>query len=297
MKKIIHDKYLLLMLLPVIAYFIIFQYLPMYGAIIAFKNFTIGSDILSSPWVGFKWFSRFFSSMYFSRIMLNTILINVFALFWGFPVPIIFALLINEIRNGIFKKTIQTLSYLPHFIATVVIVGILISFLNPSTGLVNIFLKNNFGFITDVMADPKWFRTVYISSDIWQHFGFSSIIFIAALSSIDPTMYEAARVEGAGRLKQMLYISLPGIFPTISIIMIFNVASLLSIGFEKIILMYNPLTMETADVISTYVYRMGILGSQYSYAAAVNLFNSLVSLILLVIANYTSKKLSETSLW
>jgi len=296
-KGVKRDKYLLLMIIPVIAYFVIFHYIPMYGVIIAFKDFTPGKGILGSQWVGFRWFEEFFQSMYVGRILRNTVLINLYSLLWGFPVPIIFALLVNEVRVGFFKRSIQTISYLPHFITTVIIVGLIGHFLHPTDGIVNIFLKEVFGFTKNFMSDPKWFRTIYIASEIWQHFGWNSIIFIANLSSIDPLLYEAAKIEGAGRWKQMWYISLPGIAPTIIVLLIFNVASLLSIGFEKIILMYNPLTLETADVISTYVYRKGIMEARYSYGAAVGLFNSVVSFVLLITANFASKKLTETSLW
>lgn len=296
-RLILRDRYLLLMILPVIAFYVTFHYIPMYGVLMAFQDFSPGTGVFGSPWVGLKWFREFFGSIYFGRIIRNTFLINVYSLLWGFPVPIIFALLLNEVRPGPFKRTIQTVSYLPHFITTVIIVGFMSSFLNPTDGIVNLFLKRFFGVSKNFMADAQWFRSLYIASEIWQHFGWNSIIFIAALTSIDPTLYESAMIEGAGRRQKMRYISLPGILPTIITLLILNIASLLSVGFEKVILMYNPLTLETADVISTYVYRKGIIESRYAFGSAVGLFNSAVSLILLILANKASKKIAGTSLW
>lgn len=296
-KTVKRDKYLMLLIVPVVVYYIIFQYLPMYGVIISFKDFSPGKGILGSPWVGFRWFEEFFHSINFGRIIRNTILLNVYNLLWGFPAPIIFALLLNEVKNGLFRRGVQTVSYLPHFITTVIVVGFMSNFLNPTDGIVNILLKEFFGFSKNFMADPQWFRTIYVSSEIWQQFGWNSIMFIAALTTIDQCLYESAMIEGANRWQQMRYISLPGIAPTIIILLIFSIASLLSVGFEKVILMYNPLTYETADVISTYVYRKGIIEARYDFGSAVGLCNSFISLILLVIANTTSKKLTETSLW
>jgi ABC-type polysaccharide transport system, permease component len=297
LKVIIRDKFLLLLIIPVVIYFIIFQYIPMYGVVIAFKDFSPVKGILGSPWIGFKWFEDFFNSIYFGRIIRNTLLINFYNLIWGFPVPIIFALLLNELKNGFFRRTIQTVSYLPHFVTTVIIVGFLSNFLNPNDGIVNLMLKEFFGFSKNFMADPSWFRTLYVSSEIWQQFGWNSIMFIAALTTIDQGLYESAKIEGANRWQQMRYISIPGIVPTITVLLIFSIAALLSIGFEKVILMYNPLTYETADVISTYVYRKGIVEAHYEFGAAVGIFNSIISLILLVTANAASKKLTEASIW
>jgi len=296
-RSVKRDRYLLMLISPVIVYYIIFHYVPMYGALIAFKDYNPGIGFYSSPWVGLKWFKQFFESFYFWRLIRNAILLNVYGIIFSFPIPIIFALLLNEVRDGFFKRSIQTISYLPHFISLVVIVGMIVNFLSPVDGIVNMFLKSIGKEPINFMGDPRWFRFLYISSGIWQEFGWSSIIYLAALSAIDPTLYDAAKVDGANRWQQILNITLPGIMPTIMILLILNVGNLLSVGFEKIILMYQPMTYEVADVISTYTYRRGILGADYSFAAAVGLFNSVINFMLLVTFNRISKRLTEISLW
>jgi putative aldouronate transport system permease protein len=296
-KYIIRDKYLLVLTLPVIVYYIIFHYIPMYGAVIAFKNFTPTKGILGSEWVGFKWFLEFFNSMYFTRIVRNTLLLSTYSLLWGFPVPIIFAMLLNEVKNDVFKRSIQTISYLPHFITIVIIVGLMSNLLSPTDGLVNIFIKRMGGQVKDFMTQPSWFRTIYIGSGIWQSFGWNSIIYLASLAAIDPSLYEASLIEGANRWQQMRYITFPGIMPTAIMLLILSLGSIMSVGFEKIILMYNPLNMETADVISTFVYRRGIIDSRFAFGAAVGLFNSAINLVLLIAANRLSRKITEISLW
>jgi len=296
-RSIKRDKYLLVLISPVVVYYIIFHYVPMYGALIAFKDYNPGIGFYNSPWVGFKWFKQFFESFYFWRLIRNAILLNIYGIIFGFPIPIIFALLLNEVSDGFFKRSIQTISYLPHFISLVVVVGMMVNFLSPVDGIVNMFLKSIGKEPINFMGDPRWFRFLYISSGIWQEFGWSSIIYLAALSAIDPTLYDAAKVDGANRWQQMLNITLPGIMPTIIILLILNVGHLLSVGFEKIILMYQPMTYEVADVISTYVYRRGVLGADYSFAAAVGLFNSIINFMLLVTFNRISKRLTEISLW
>jgi putative aldouronate transport system permease protein len=296
-RSIKRDKYLLVLISPVVVYYIIFHYVPMYGALIAFKDYNPGIGFYNSPWVGFKWFKQFFESFYFWRLIRNAILLNIYGIIFGFPIPIIFALLLNEVSDGFFKRSIQTISYLPHFISLVVVVGMMVNFLSPVDGIVNMFLKSIGKEPINFMGDPRWFRFLYISSGIWQEFGWSSIIYLAALSAIDPTLYDAAKVDGANRWQQMLNITLPDIMPTIIILLILNVGHLLSVGFEKIILMYQPMTYEVADVISTYVYRRGVLGADYSFAAAVGLFNSIINFMLLVTFNRISKRLTEISLW
>lgn len=296
-KYVKRDKYLLLLILPVVIYYVVFSYIPMYGVIIAFKDFSPGKGILGSPWAGLKWFEEYFKSIYFTRTLRNTILISVYNLIWGFPVPIIFALLLNELKDGVFKRTVQTISYLPHFISVVVVVGMMVNFLSPTDGLINLLIKRLGGQPIAFMSDPKWFRTLYVGSGIWQEFGWNSIIYLAALSSLDPQLYEAARIDGANRWQQVWHITIPGIMPTAIILLILSIGGLLSVGFEKIILMYSPATYETADVISTYVYRRGILNSQYSFGAAVGLFNSVISFILLYFANGISKRVTEVALW
>ncbi|MEG6588459.1 ABC transporter permease [Paenibacillus barengoltzii] len=290
------NKYLYLMMIPVIAYYVIFHYGPMYGAIIAFKDFTPVKGILGSDWVGLKHFEEFFGSYYFLRVLKNTILISLYTLIFEFPAPIILALLINEVRRRYFKRVVQTITYMPYFISLVVICGIITDFTNAD-GLINrLFML--FGYDGQAMLQkPELFRPIYVMSEIWQRIGWESIIYIAALMSIDLEQYEAARIDGASRLKQMFYITLPGLVPVITIMFILRIGNLLNVGFEKIILLYNPITYETADVISTFVYRKGLLEFGWSYSSAVGLFNSVINLALLISANYISRKVNENSLW
>lgn len=295
-RDFVRNKYIYLMAVPIIAYYIIFCYVPMYGVTIAFKDFSIKAGILGSKWVGFKYFRDFFNSYYFLRLIRNTLLINIYDLLWSFPAPIIFALLLNEIRSNLLKRTVQTITYLPHFISMVVICGIILDF-TSTKGVINVLL----GYLgiepSNLMARPEFFRTVYIGSGIWQGIGWGSIIYLSALSGIDPQLYEAATIDGANRWKQVWHVTLPGIAPTIIILLILRLGSMMSVGFEKIFLLYNPMTYETADVISTFVYRKGLIDFDYSYSTAVGLFNSVINFALLVIANKLSKKYSETSLW
>ncbi|MFC3748216.1 ABC transporter permease [Paenibacillus sp. GCM10012306] len=290
------NKYLYLMMIPVIAYYLIFHYAPMYGALIAFKEYSPMKGILGSDWVGLKHFQDFFNSYYFWRILKNTIVISLYSLIFEFPAPIILALLINEVRSKSFKRVAQTITYMPYFISLVVICGIITDFTNAD-GIINT-LFTYFGYDGQAMLQkPELFRPIYILSEIWQRIGWESIIYIAALMSIDVEQYEAARMDGASRLKQMFYITLPGILPTISIMLILRMGNLLNVGFEKIILLYNPITYETADVISSFVYRKGLLEFGWSYSSAVGLFNSVINLALLVTANYVSRKVNKNSLW
>ncbi|MBJ9987338.1 ABC transporter permease subunit [Paenibacillus favisporus] len=290
------NKYLYIMMLPVIAYYLVFHYAPMYGALIAFKDYSPMKGILGSDWVGLKHFQDFFGSYYFWRILKNTILISLYTLVFEFPAPIILALLINEVRKKKFKRVVQTITYMPYFISLVVICGIITDFTNAD-GLINrlfMFL----GYDGQAMLQkPDLFRPIYVLSEIWQRIGWESIIYIAALMSIDLEQYEAARIDGASRLKQMLYITLPGLLPTIMIMFILRMGNLLNVGFEKIILLYNPVTYETADVISSFVYRKGLLEFGWSYSSAVGLFNSVINLVLLITANAISRRVSQNSLW
>lgn len=299
-KRVLRDfkmnKYIYLMLFPVVLYYAVFHYGPMYGVQIAFRDYSPTLGIWGSPWIGFKNFADFFNSFFFFRLLRNTILISFYELLFAFPAGIILALLLNEIRNERFKKTVQTITYLPHFISIVIVVGFLVDFL-ARDGLINHILAW-FGFEpVAFMREPGWFRTLFIGSGIWQNVGWSSIIFLAAISNIDPALYEAAKVDGAGRWRQMMNITLPGMSPTVIILLILQIGSLMSVGAEKILLMYNPVTYETADVIGTYVYRKGILESSFSYSAAVGLFNAVVNFMLLILANSISKRISETKLW
>jgi putative aldouronate transport system permease protein len=295
--RIKRNRWLYLMLLPVIAYFAVFAYGPMYGLVIAFKDYGIFTGIADSPWIGVAHFERFFNSIYFWRLIRNTLVLNAYGLFVGFPAPIILALLLNEVMHGRFKRVVQTVSYLPHFVSLVVIVGLVQTFLSPSTGPVNLLIKGLGLDPINFLQEPGWFRHIYVWSGIWQEIGWGSIIYLAALSGIDPTLYESAEMDGAGRLARMWYISLPGIMPVAMVILLINLGNLLRVGFEKVFLLYNGSTLEVADVISTYVYRVGIQQQQYDFATAVGLFNSVICLILLVIFNWMANRAEQQSLW
>lgn len=290
------NKYLYIMMIPVVIYYLVFHYAPMYGALIAFKDYSPMKGIMGSDWVGFRHFADFFGSYYFRRILLNTITISFYTLIFEFPAPIILALLINEVRHKAFKRVAQTITYMPYFISLVVICGIITDFTNAD-GIINrIFVW--MGYDGQAMLQkPELFRPIYILSEIWQRIGWESIIYIAALMGIDQEQYEAARMDGASRFKQIFHITLPGIMPTIAIMMILRMGNLLNVGFEKIILLYNPITYVTSDVISSFVYRKGLLEFGWSYSSAVGLFNSVINLILLITANYVSRRLNESSLW
>ncbi len=289
-------KNIYIMLIPVIAYYVLFAYVPMFGNIMAFQDYKITRGIFESNFVGFKHFNSFLNDVYFWRLIKNTIRINVYGLVFGFPAPIIFALLLNEVRNISFKKTVQTITYMPHFISTVIICGMITSFV-AREGVINSIIVSLGGSPLEFMTDPKYFVGIYTISGIWQNMGWSSIIYISALSSIDQELYEAASIDGASRWKQTIHITIPGILPTVSILLIMQIGQMLSVGFEKVMLLYNPSIYETADIISTYVYRQGILGANYSYSAAVGLFNSVVNFILLVSVNAFSRKISGNGLF
>ena len=285
-----------LMALPVIAYFIIFNYIPMTGIIMAFQKFQIKKGILGSQFVGLDNFARFFNSPYAWRLIRNTLLISFLGLLFSFPLPIVFALCLNEVRNAKFKKITQTVSYLPYFISIVVVVSILFDFCKSGGILTRI--AELFGWKGGALiSSPEWFRTLYIGSNLWQHLGYNSIIFISALAAIDPQLYEAATIDGANRWQQALHVTLPGIASTIVVLLILRLGSIMSVGYEKTILMYSPATYETADIIGSYVYRVGLLDADYSYSTAINLFNSLINLLVLYVANRFSRHISSTSLW
>ncbi len=290
------NRLIYLMALPVLAYYIIFQYGPMYGLTIAFKDFSPAKGILGSPWVGFQWFQEFFNSYYFGRLLKNTLLINIFSLIFSFPAPIILALLLNELRKERLKRTVQTITYMPHFISLVVICGMIHDF-TARDGIINDLVVLLGGKRSTMLLEPQLFKPIYIISGIWQGIGWGSIIYLAALSGIDPELYQASVIDGANRWNQIWHITLPGILPTIVILLIMRIGSMMSVGHEKIILLYNPSTYETADVISSFVYRKGLLEANYSYSSAVGLFNSIINLILVIAANWFSRKATETSLW
>ncbi len=288
----------LIALLPVL-YYIIFCYIPMYGIIIGFKDYKPAFGITGSPWAdsfGFAHFIRFFKSRYFLRTLWNTIRISGASLIFGFPAPILLALLMNELSNKYFLKTVQTITYLPHFISLVVMCGIIKSF-TSTNGIITQLLAQFTGDTTSILLKPEWFTGIYVGTNIWQEVGWGSIIYLAALSGIDQELYEACEIDGGGRLRQVWHITLPGILPTIIILLIMRMGSILGVGYEKIILLYNELTYKTADVISSYTYREGLINANFSYSTAVGLFNSVVNILFLFIANTISRKVSETSLW
>ncbi|KZZ83750.1 sugar ABC transporter permease [Bacillus sp. SJS] len=295
--SLIRDRYLYLMLIPFILWYMIFQYKPMAGLQIAFKDYSLFKGIAESPWVGFDNFIRFFESEYFIRTLTNTALISIYGLVFGFPAPILLALLINEVKNKMFKNTVQTLTYLPHFISIVVITGIITNMLAPTNGLVNILIDKLGGEKTYFLTESEYFRTIFTSMNIWKDVGFNAIIYLAAMAGINPALYEASKMDGANRWRQMWHVTLPGILPTIIILFLIQIGAFLEVGYEAIILLYQPSTYETADVINTYVYRAGLQGGEYEIGAAAGLFNSIVGLILVVTANKLSKKFTENSLW
>ena len=299
-EKIVQDfkkhkrKYLIIF--PVLLYFILFHYKPMYGVIIAFKRYKPNRGIWGSDWVGLQNFIRFFKDIYFTRLLRNTFTISFLSLIFSFPMPIFLAILLNEIKNMKFKKAVQTITYMPHFIAMVVMCGMVTSFCQTN-GLINEIIEFFGGTRTNLLMKQAYFYPIYIVSEIWKNIGWDSIIFLAALSGIDQEQYEAARVDGAGRIKQMIYITLPGLLPTISILLILKMGQVLSVGYEKILLLYQPVTYEVADVISTYTYRKGLIEADYSYSTAINMFNSVINLIFLNLSNKLSKKAGQSGLY
>lgn len=291
------DYQLYIMLIPVIIYYIMFMYKPMYGLQIAFKDYSLFKGIMDSPWCGFKHFIKFFEGPFLLRTIKNTLAISIIGLLANIPAQIVLALLFNELKPGKFKNIIQTVSYLPHFISMVVIAGLVTSFLAPSNGLINIIIDKLGGEKIYFLTKPEYFRTIFTLMNVWAGTGFGTIVYMSALSAIDECLYEAATIDGAGKLGQLWHVTIPGILPTIVIILIMNVGSLLNVGYETIILLYQPATYETSDVISTYVYRSGIIEGHYDFSTAVGFFNSLVALLLTTTANIISRRVSEISLW
>lgn len=296
-RKIKKNKELYILILPVILYYALFQYKPMYGLIIAFQDYSPRRGIAGSNFVGFENFLSFFKSIYFERVIRNTLTISLATLIFGFPAPILLALLINELRGKIFSRTVQTITYMPHFISLVVLCAMIREFVK-SDGFITEILVKFFSYDgKDLLSKANAFTPIYVISNIWQGIGWGSIVYLAALTGIDMQLYEAAKVDGAGRLKQTLHITIPCLLPTIIIMFIMRMGQIMSVGYEKIILLYNEGIYETADIISTYVYRMGLIQRQYSFSAAVGLFNSVINFALVILANRISRKLSETSLW
>lgn len=290
------SKALYLLMLPSVIIFLLFTYYPMYGVIIAFKNFTPADGIFGSEWVGLQNFIQYFNSYQFGLTIRNTIVISLYTILVTFPLPIALALMCNQIRAKKFKKFFQVSTYLPHFISTVVMCGMLILFLSPSTGIIS-KLVGLFGFqLPNLMGSAAAFPHIYVWSEAWQHVGWDSILYIATLSSVDPSLYEAATMDGAGKWKKMLHVDVPALMPTVTIMLILRMGSVMSVGFEKVYLLQNTLNSSTSEIISTYVYKMGLISNQYSLSSAIGLFNNVINLALLPLVNAISKKISDTSL-
>ena len=295
-RNIRQHPWLYVMILPAVAYFIIFHYLPMYGVVIAFQDYHPIRGIAKSSWVGLKHFSTFLNGPFFFRLLRNTLSINIGLLLIGFPLPTIFALMLNECRSGPFKKVVQTITYMPHFVSSVVVCGLMVIFCR-SDGVLTFILSKVGLPQSNLLTYKQYFQPLYIAMNVWQELGWDSIIYFAALAGVDGSLYEAAYVDGAGRWRQMWHITIPSILPTIVILLVMRVGNLLSLGWDRIFLLYNDMVMETADVISTYVYRTGMVQMQYSFASAVGLMNSLVNVVLLIGANALSRKFTDSSLW
>ncbi len=298
-KRVVVAKWLLLMILPGLALIIIFNYGPMYGLLMAFQDFQVTKGILNSPWVGFKHFEEFFSNKMALNALRNTLLISGLKLLFGFPAPILLALIFNEVRDGLFKRFSQTISYMPHFVSWIVFAALVTGMLSPSTGAVNWILKALHLKPIYFMANPDWFRVVLIATDIWKEIGWGAIIYLAALTDVDPTLYEAAIVDGATRIQRMIHISIPLILPIAALMLILRVGGIMSAGFDQVFNMYNPQVYQSADIIDTYVYRVGLQGMQYSFAAAAGFFKSVVGLVLVLAVNEIARRLSDRyyALW
>ncbi len=294
--RLVAQRYLVFLALPAVLVVFVFNYIPIYGIVISFQNFSVGRGVWGSPWVGLHWFERFFSNPLSGRLIRNTFLLGFLSLVITFPLPIILALSLNEIRSTAFKRSIQTISYLPYFISTVIIVGMLKDF-SSAGGLFNRLIIMLGGDRTLFFSRPEWFRPLFIGSEVWQTVGWGSIIYLAALAGVDPQLYESAVLDGAGRWRQLWHITLPSILPTVSILFILRSGAFFAVDFQKVLLMYNPLTYETADIISTFVYREGIENARFSYSAAVGLLLSVMAFVFLSASNALSRRLSGNSLW
>lgn len=296
-RRLQRTKQLWLFVLPAVVMVAVFNYLPMYGVVMAFQNFTPGRGIFGSPWVGLEHFVRFFNSYNAAATIRNTVLLSLESLAWSFPVPIFFALILNQLGGARFKRVVQTVTYMPYFISIVVLVSLVNLFLSPYRGFFGA-LVSLLGIQAppDPLTDPALFRTVYIGSAIWQSTGYQSIIYLAALSGVDPALHEAARMDGASRWQRMLHIDLPTLMPTISIMFIMACGSIMNVGFEKAFLMQNKLNLGVSEVLQTYVYKVGLINAQYSFSAAINLFSTVINIVLLLVMNKVVKKLSDTSL-
>lgn len=288
---------LYLFLLPAIIYIAIFHYAPLYGIQLSFKDFSPGLGIWGSPWVGLKWWKTFLNSGRFVQILINTITLSLYALVAGFPMPIILALMLNSISAMKYKRTLQTVTYMPHFISVVVLIGMMSVFFSPRSGFVNTIITSLGGSSIYFMGEPKLFKHLYVWSGVWQNTGWGSIIYVAALSGVDPSLHESAVIDGANKLKRIWHIDLPTILPTMMILLILNCGRIMNVGFEKVFLMQNPLNLNVAEVISTYTYKIGLIQAEYSYSTAIGLFNNIINFIILISVNSLSKKVSGSSLW
>ncbi len=296
-KSITRNYELYLFLLPVAVFFLVFHYGPMYGVQIAFKDFSAVKGIARSPWVGFKHFERFFNSFQFYTVLRNTLSLSLYQLAAGFPAPIILALLVNQLPGRRFRRVVQTVTYAPHFISVVVLVGMILVFTSPSTGIINMVIRGLGGQPVLFVGRPEWFKTIYVLSGVWQNAGWSAIIYLAALAAINPELHEAAIVDGAGKLQRIWHVDIPGIMPTAITLLILNLGRIMNVGFQKAYLLQNPLNLESSEIIQTYVYKIGLLGGQYSFSAAVGLFNAVINFVLLVLVNRLARQVSEISLW
>lgn len=290
-----YDLYLFLV--PAVLALILFSYWPIYGIQIAFKNYIPVEGFTGSPWIGFAHFTRFFQSPYFGLLMKNTLILSLYTLIAGFPVPIILALLLNSMKNKRYRKVVQTVTYAPYFISTVVMCGMIVLFLSPRSGVINQVIAAFGGERISFLAKPEYFRHIYVLSGIWQTTGWSSVIYFAALSGVSPELHEAATMDGASRFQRIMHIDFPSILPTITMLLILNFGSLMSVGFEKVYLLMNSQNSKTAEIIATYVYKMGIQNNDVSFSTAIGLFNSLINVVLLISVNWVSKKISNNSLW
>ena len=289
------NRYLVMLLLPAVIFFLIFCYGPMPGVIIELKDYKFRLGIFRSPWVGLDNFRLLFSMRSFNEVFRNTLVISFYKLITGFPAPIIFALLLNEVRQAKFKKAVQTISYLPHFVSWVVLGGLFIQFLSPSTGPINVILKSMGIDPVFFLADPKWFRSVLVVTSIWK--GFGSIVYLASITSISPQLYEAADMDGAGRFRKMGYITLPEMIPVITIMLIFSIGGIVNDDFDQIFNLYNEAVYNVGDVLGTYIYRVGLIEMKYSFSAAVGLFRNVISFTLVFLANFTAKRINEYGIW
>ncbi|UKS26873.1 ABC transporter permease subunit [Paenibacillus sp. HWE-109] len=296
-RNFLRNYELYLFMCPAVLYFLIFHYLPLYGIQIAFKDFIATKGIWNSPWVGFKHFKMFFDSYYAWQLIKNTVLLSLYTIVAGFPLPILLALMLNEVRSKVYKKIVQTTAYAPHFISTVVMVGMVYMAMHPVYGVVNTVIKA-FGMDPiDFLNKPEYFKSLYVWSGVWQNTGWESVIYFAVLSNVDPEQHEAATIDGASRLQRIWHINLPVIIPTAVILFVLNAGSIMSISFEKIYLMQTPLNAQASDVISTYIYKVGLQGAKFSLTTAIGLFNSVINFLFLIVVNQIAKRLSSTSLW